>query len=129
MNIEDIRDICMSMPEAEETQCFGEDCVVFKVRGKMFAMLMFIPKYCRYVFLKCDSDYARLLRDSHLDVVEPAWHMNKRYWNMTDFEHPSVDAAFARHIIAHSFNEVLRKMSHSLREGLSPPPEGDFELD
>ena len=48
---------------------------------------------------------------------------------MTDFEHPSVDAAFARHIIAHSYNEVLKKMPRSLREGLAPLPEDDFKLD
>ncbi|MCF0174693.1 MAG: MmcQ/YjbR family DNA-binding protein [Bacteroidales bacterium] len=119
----------MSIPEAEETQCFGEDTVVFKVRGKMFAMLMFIPKYSRYVFLKCDPDYARLLRDSHLDVVEPAWHMNKRYWNMTDFGHPSVNADFIKHIVAHSYNEVLKKMPRSLRKGLSPLPDGKPETD
>ncbi|MCF0177436.1 MAG: MmcQ/YjbR family DNA-binding protein [Bacteroidales bacterium] len=129
MNIEQIRDICMSMPEAVETQCFGEDTVVFKVRGKMFAMLMFIPKYCRYIFLKCDPDYALLLRESHIGVVEPAWHMNKRYWNMTDFEHPSMDVVFARHIVAHSYNEVLKKMPRRLCEGLSPLTEGDFKLD
>jgi predicted DNA-binding protein (MmcQ/YjbR family) len=38
MNIEDFRSYCLSKPDATEGTPFGEDNLVFKVRGKMFAL-------------------------------------------------------------------------------------------
>jgi hypothetical protein len=38
MNIEDFRAYCLSKPDATEGTPFGEDNLVFKVRGKMFAL-------------------------------------------------------------------------------------------
>ena len=36
MNIEEVRDYCLKLKNAEESFPFGEDTLVFKVEGKMF---------------------------------------------------------------------------------------------
>lgn len=124
-DIETIREICLDMPEAEETMPFEDsDIIVFKVRGKWFAMFILDFEHSHYIFLKCDHDYAIDLRDEHIGTVEPAWHMNKRYWNMVDFRAPEVNNEFMRHLIAHSYNEVLKKMPRKQREGLQMLKEG-----
>ena len=39
MNEQEIRDYLLSKPEAEEDYPFGPEVMVFKVKGKMFALL------------------------------------------------------------------------------------------
>ena len=39
MNIETLRDYCLSKPGAEETLPFGPDTLVFKVNGKAFLLV------------------------------------------------------------------------------------------
>ena len=58
---------------------FGPVAAVFKVAGKMFALVAWQDKPLR-VTLKCDPDDAQALR-SMFDAVEPAYHMNKEHWN------------------------------------------------
>ncbi|NLD22088.1 MAG: MmcQ/YjbR family DNA-binding protein [Bacteroidales bacterium] len=118
MNIEDARRLCLSIPETEETQPFGDDTVVFKVRGKIFAMLSFMPGYSNYISLKCDPNYALQLRDKHIGAIDGAYHFNKNYWNMVDFTHYSITEEFLFHLISHSYNEVCKKMPKSLKQGL-----------
>ncbi len=38
MNIETLREYCLSKPGAEETLPFGPDTLVFKVSGKIFLL-------------------------------------------------------------------------------------------
>ena len=39
MTPEELRDACLELPNAEETWPFGPEFTVFKVRGKMFALI------------------------------------------------------------------------------------------
>ncbi len=50
------------------------DVEVWKVRGKMFAMLT-----RGVVTLKADPFEAEMLRHTHAWIT-PGWHMNKRHW-------------------------------------------------
>lgn len=61
-----------------EDTAFGEDYLLFRVYGKIFACYGFNLE--DYFVAKCDPDYALDLRDRH-DEITPAWHWNKRYWN------------------------------------------------
>ena len=58
---------------------FGETVLVFKVAGKMFA-LMSIDEIPATANLKCDPDLALDLRDRY-EQVRPGYHMNKKHWN------------------------------------------------
>ena len=78
MNIEEIRVYCLSRKQATEGLPFGDDTLVFKVKGKMFA-LMNLEGELR-INLKCDPEEAIRLREEY-DAVIPGYHMNKKLWN------------------------------------------------
>jgi len=78
MNIEEIRIYCLSKKQTTEGFPFGDDTLVFKVKGKMFA-LMNLEEDLR-MNLKCDPEEAIRLREKH-DAVIPGYHMNKKLWN------------------------------------------------
>ncbi len=79
MNIEDLREYCLSKQDVEEGFPFGEDTLVFKVRGKLFLLtnLSAIPLQFN---VKCDPSRAIELRDEY-ECVLPGYHMNKKHWN------------------------------------------------
>lgn len=66
------------MKGTEEGLPFGEETLVFKVMGKMFA-LTDIGSFAS-VNLKCDPEKAVELREQHAAVI-PGYHMNKKHWN------------------------------------------------
>ncbi|GAB3421752.1 MmcQ/YjbR family DNA-binding protein [Niabella aquatica] len=79
MNIEVIRDYCLSKPAVEETFPFGPDTLVYKVDGKIF-LLMGINSSPLSFNVKCDPDRALELREAY-ECVRPGYHMNKKHWN------------------------------------------------
>ena len=78
MNIEELREFCLSFKGAEENFPFDEEILVFSVKGKMFCLTN-INQYER-INLKCDPDEAIELREQYAEVTA-GWHMNKKHWN------------------------------------------------
>jgi predicted DNA-binding protein (MmcQ/YjbR family) len=78
MNIEILREYCLNKPDVTEGFPFGEDTLVFKVQGNLFAL--FNLEGDLTVNLKCDPVYAIELREKYPAVI-PGYHMNKKYWN------------------------------------------------
>lgn len=78
MHIEQFREYCLSFPEVTEEFPFGPDTLVYKVRGKIFA-LTHIESFDS-INLKCDPEKAIELRERFPAVV-PGYHMNKKHWN------------------------------------------------
>jgi len=81
-----VRARCLALPEAVETYPFGPDAAVFKVGGKMFAILG-----ATSVSLKCDPGYAVALREQY-PAVTPGYHLNKRHWNTVELDGSVPDA-------------------------------------
>ncbi len=79
MNIEKIREYCNSKPGVTEGFPFNDTALVFKVRGKMFALLD-LSVNSRGISLKCDPELALELREQYPEVT-PAYHFNKEHWN------------------------------------------------
>ena len=79
MNIEEIREYCISKPSVTESLPFNDTALVFKVMGKMFALLD-LSEDSRGISLKCDPELAIELREKHPEVT-PAFHFNKQHWN------------------------------------------------
>jgi predicted DNA-binding protein (MmcQ/YjbR family) len=79
MNIEMLREYCLSKPDAEETLPFGPDTLVFKVNGKIF-LLTGLDEAPLQFNVKCDPDKAVELREEYSCVL-PGYHMNKKHWN------------------------------------------------
>ncbi len=80
MNIEQLRDYCLSKPDAEETLPFGPDTLVFKVNAKVF-LLTGLDSHPLQFNVKCDPDKAVELREEYPHSILPGYHMNKKHWN------------------------------------------------
>lgn len=79
MNIETIREYCLSKENSEEGFPFGEETLVFKVAGKIF-LLMGLNSDPLSFNAKCDPDHAIELREQYNCII-PGYHMNKKHWN------------------------------------------------
>src|SRR5437868_9129239 len=110
MNAESFRAHCLRKKAATEGTPFGPDNIVFKVKGKMFALLALDEMPTR-VNLKCDPDLALELRDRY-EQVTPGYHMNKRHWNTVEIESGVPDAE-VRKMVDHSYNLVAKTLPKS----------------
>ncbi|KGT91843.1 cytoplasmic protein [Erwinia typographi] len=70
--------VASALPSAELCYPFGPEYEVFKVRGKMFALMAQVRGE-RIVNLKCEPENS-LLQRAIYDSIHPAYHMNKRHW-------------------------------------------------
>ncbi len=111
MNIEQIRDFCLSLPMTGEDTAFGEDILLFRVCGKIFGCYDFNRN--NYFVVKTDPDYTLELRDRYPEV-EPAWHWNKKYWNQLRLD-GSLNDDFILGLIRHSYSEVVKKLPRRVR--------------
>jgi predicted DNA-binding protein (MmcQ/YjbR family) len=78
MNIEELREYCLSKKGVTESFPFDETTLVFKVMGKMFALTDTEDEFS--INLKCDPEKAIDLREKY-PAVQPGYHMNKKHWN------------------------------------------------
>ena len=80
MDIEQLRDYCLS--KADVTECFPFDAetIVFKVNNKMF-LLSNIHQTPIQFNVKCDPEKAIELREEYPMAVMGGYHMNKKHWN------------------------------------------------
>lgn len=111
MDIEGIRNYCLSLPQTTEDFPFDETTLVFRISGKIFAMIDL--ENTEWFVLKCLPEYAIELREQHPEIA-PAWHMNKKYWNQLNL-YGSLPDALIRLLIRHSYNEVIKKIPKRLR--------------
>lgn len=107
MDLEKLREYCLGKPAANESMPFGEDVLVFKVAGKIFALASLDEVPAR-VNLKCDPDLALELRDRY-EQVRPGYHMNKKHWNTVEIE-SGIPAVELRKMIDHSYDLVMRSL-------------------
>lgn len=77
--LEPLRAYLLTKPGTTEELPFGPDALVFKVLGKMFAIVSWQATPLS-ISLKCDPNLALLLRDTYA-AVTPGYHLNKRLWN------------------------------------------------
>jgi predicted DNA-binding protein (MmcQ/YjbR family) len=73
-----LRRLCLKFSGAEETFPFGPETSVFKVSGKMFAIVPLKRKPLQ-VSVKCEPELGEQLRATY-DEIEPGYHLNKRHW-------------------------------------------------
>jgi predicted DNA-binding protein (MmcQ/YjbR family) len=112
MDLESFRKYCLKKPGATEGTPFGEDVLVFKVGGKMFALAALDEVPAR-VNLKCDPDLALELRDRY-EQVRPGYHMNKKHWNTVEIG-SAIPEAELRKMIDHSYELVVQSLPKAQR--------------
>ncbi len=112
MTLEDFRAFCLTKAGVTEGTPFGEDTLVFKVAGTMFALasLEAVPPR---VNLKCDPERALDLRDRY-DEVTPGYHMNKKHWNTVELN-GRIPVAELSAMIDHSYELVVASLPKKQR--------------
>jgi predicted DNA-binding protein (MmcQ/YjbR family) len=115
MDVGLFREYCLKKPHATEGMPFGEDVVVFKVAGKMFALVA-LDEVPATANLKCDPDLALDLRD-RFEYVRPGYHMNKKHWNTVEIDSGISDAEVKK-MIDHSYELVLQSLPKTVRANL-----------
>lgn len=114
MNIEEYREYCISKKGVTEEFPFGDNTLVFKVMGKVFALTS-IDTFGT-VNLKCDPELAIQLREQYNGVI-PGYHMNKKHWNTISFEGDIKDELL-KEWIDHSYNLVVKGLTKKLKAEL-----------
>lgn len=120
MNIEQLRDHCLSKKAATEGFPFDENTLVFKVMGKMFAMVP-LNKWDQgeaSITLKCDPDYTVELRDTYESVYAGPYVSNK-HWNTIAIYKKELTPDLVLELIDHSYDMVVKNMTKKLREELN----------
>jgi len=112
MNLEQFREYCLRKPGAAEGTPFGDNVLVFKVAGKMFALAT-LDEIPTTVNLKCDPDVALELRDRY-EQVRPGYHMNKKHWNTVEINLGIPDNE-TRKMIDHSYDLVVQGLPKAKR--------------
>src|SRR5690606_25588185 len=117
MNIEEFRDYCLSKKGVEETFPFGEETLVFKVMGKMFA-LTGLQTHPATANLKCDPEHSIELREEYDGLIRPGFHMNKVHWNTVELER-NLPQKLILELIDHSYDLVVKSLTKKLQAELA----------
>jgi predicted DNA-binding protein (MmcQ/YjbR family) len=107
---------CGGKPGAAEDYPFGDEAAVFKVGGRMFALVALGPEPGS-VSLKCDPGLAASLRDRY-PAVTPGYHLNKRHWNTVSLD-GSVPDSEVLELVDHSYDLVLARLTRAQRDQLT----------
>ena len=116
MDLAEFREHCLNKRGATEETPFGEDVLVFKVSGRIFALAA-IDEVPARANLKCDPDLALELRDRY-EQVRPGYHMNKKHWNTVELE-SGIPEGELRTMIDHSYDLVVKSLPKVMRRKLS----------
>ena len=116
MDIEELREYSLRKKETTEGFPFGEDVLVLKVMGKVFAMIS-VRDFPLRMNLKCDPERALELRERY-DAVLPGYHCNKKHWNTVIFD-GSIPKREILEMIDHSYQVVVKGLKKADREKLA----------
>lgn len=111
MFLDDLRNHCIEKPGVTEGFPFDKSTLVFKVFGKMFALLD-VDSF-ESINLKCDPEKAIELRESH-QGIQPGYHMNKTHWNTVLLNDDVTDELFVE-LIDHSYELVYASLPKKVR--------------
>ena len=112
MDIETLRDYCLSKKGVTESLPFGPDALVFKVGGKMF--LLTNLQNPDSFNAKCDPERAIALREEFEEIV-PGYHMSKVHWN-TLTVNSDVPQKLLLELIDHSYHLVVKGLPKKLQQ-------------
>ncbi len=113
MRLGEARDYLLAKDAATEDMPFGPDVLVFRIGGKIFALIN-LERLPLSMNLKCDPERAIELREENSDVL-PGYHMNKRHWN-TIVLPGRLSTTMIHDMIDHSYDLVFSSLPQSTRK-------------
>ncbi|MCB0702068.1 MAG: MmcQ/YjbR family DNA-binding protein [Candidatus Kapaibacterium sp.] len=112
MNIEELRDFCLSMPYTTEDTPFDETTLAFRIGNKIYGLTN-IDSIPTRINLKCNPERAIELREKYPDAIVPGYHMSKKHWNTLYTE--NLDSGLIEELIRHSYDLVFNSLTKSKR--------------
>ena len=115
MNLQTITTWLLAKKGATEETPFGPDALVYKVMGKMFALVAWEEEPLA-ISLKCEPGQALFLRDLY-PAVRPGYHMNKKHWNTVTLD-GTIPEDEVRGMIDDSYELVVKSLTRAMKEEL-----------
>lgn len=114
MNIEELREYCLTLKGATEDFPFDETVLVFKVAGKIFCLTDLDDKFA--LALKNDPEKNIELREQ-FPAVKPGYHMSKKHWNTIDVD-GTISDNMLKDFIDESYDLVVLKLTKEVKQKL-----------
>lgn len=122
MNIDWIREICLSVPGTTEEQVWEKD-LIFKVAGKMFAHTVLIPAPVWLSFKASPENFAELTERAG---IIPAPYLARAQWVALETKDALSPEELSR-LLHESYGMVVAKLPKKTRESLSTPKTSERE--
>nr|NQU92234.1 MmcQ/YjbR family DNA-binding protein [Bacteroidota bacterium] len=113
MNVEEVREYCLAKKAVTESTPFDDVTLVFKVAGKMFAIIP-LDELELSIALKCDPEAAVALREKY-PSVKPGYHLNKKHWNTVHLD-GMIHRDLVMQWIDDSYNLIVKGLTRKQRE-------------
>ena len=114
MNSESVRAHCLSFPHATENVQWGND-LVFKIAGKMFAVMVLEPPAKYVLSFKCTEEKFNELTEQ--DGIDPAPYMARNKWAALERFDVLSDREL-KELLRNSYQLVYDKLPKKLRTQL-----------
>lgn len=105
----------LSFPSAESSYPFGPDAEVFKVMGKMFALVAEHKGKMRVTLKGMPVDNSLLV--SQFEGIIPGYHMNKQHWITVELA-GDVPAPMLEDLASRSYKLVASKLTKAEKDRL-----------
>ncbi len=116
MNLDALKAYLLTHQGAGEEFPFGPERLVYKVAGKIFALVVWQERPLT-ISLKCEPGKAQLWRDVY-PAVRPGYHLNKTHWNTLILD-GSIPDDEVREMIDDSYDLVVAGLTRAQRARLS----------
>jgi len=108
MNIEELRNHCLTIKNVEECTPFGDDVMVYKIMDKMVAFFPLNPKENEhFIVVKCAPERTVELREKYEGVTKGYYAGNNLRWNSVYIQRDVPDKLI-KELIEHSVEEVVK---------------------
>ncbi len=114
MNIEQLREYCLSLKGTTEDMPFEDEYLMFRIYNKWYTVVPLDDNEELKISVKCDPEKAIELREQY-KAVEPAWHFNKKYWNSIVLN-SDMDDKTVKFWIKHSLEQVVKGLPKKVQE-------------
>jgi predicted DNA-binding protein (MmcQ/YjbR family) len=114
MDVDWLRELCLSFPGATEQIQWGSD-LLFKVGGKMFAVTPLEPARVWLSFKASPEDFAEL---TERPGILPAPYLARAQWVALENKEALAPADLAR-LLRQSYQMICAKLPRKIRESLS----------
>ncbi len=115
MTLDELKQYLRSKPGAAEGTPFGPEHLVYKVMGKIFAVVGWDEEPVT-MSLKCDPEGVEVLRKV-FRAVTPAPYFDKRYWNLVALD-GSIPEPELLAMVDDSYDLVVEGLTRAQREQL-----------